>query len=222
MGSAGPHEPQRSGLREVFPGLFARWPPPTRRRRSPITRAYLDELREGALTMLYRLLFALYAEDRDLLPAHDRNTRPIRSPAARRDRRAHRRGRRIQRKRAQWWKRCAGLFAPSTRATRTSAFPITMAACSHATRAPMLDRARLADSAFAPLIDKLSRTEKDGRRVRINFRDLSVRELGAIYEGLLEYEPVVDARRRRASRRAQSVQPKELRQLLHAGRTGQR
>jgi len=36
----------------------------------------------------------------------------------------------------------------------------------------------------------LSRNDKDGRLVRINFRDLSVRELGAIYERLLEFEPV--------------------------------
>jgi len=35
------------------------------------SRAYLDELREGALVLLYRLLFVLYAEDRALLPVRD-------------------------------------------------------------------------------------------------------------------------------------------------------
>ena len=30
--------------------------------------SYLAELREGALILLYRLLFVLYAEDRNLLP----------------------------------------------------------------------------------------------------------------------------------------------------------
>src|SRR5690606_5176625 len=34
--------------------------------------AYLDEVRRAALTLLYRLLFVLYAEDRNLLPAHDK------------------------------------------------------------------------------------------------------------------------------------------------------
>ena len=43
------------------------------------------------------------------------------------------------------------------------------------------------DAAFAPLLDKLSRT-KDGKF--INYRDLSVQQLGSIYERLLEYEPV--------------------------------
>ena len=34
-------------------------------------RAYLDEVRQAALTILYRLLFVLYAEDRGLLPVDD-------------------------------------------------------------------------------------------------------------------------------------------------------
>ncbi len=65
-----------------------------------------------------------------------------------------------------------GLFADKTPATE------------------LLDRAILSDVDFAPLLDRLARTEKDGRRVRINFRDLSVQQLGSIYERLLEYEPI--------------------------------
>jgi len=41
-------------------------------RRGFYSRAYLDELREGTLVLLYRLLFVLYAEDRRLLPVLDR------------------------------------------------------------------------------------------------------------------------------------------------------
>jgi hypothetical protein len=37
----------------------------------PPTREYLDEVREAALMLLYRLLFVLYAEDRGLLPVRD-------------------------------------------------------------------------------------------------------------------------------------------------------
>ena len=51
----------------------------------------------------------------------------------------------------------------------------------------------LPDVDFAPLLDRLARTDKDGQRVRINFRDLSVQQRGSIYERLLEYEPVIDA-----------------------------
>ena len=63
----------------------------------------------------------------------------------------------------------------------------------HRARSPLLNRARIGDRALAPLIDALSRTEKDGKKAYINYRDLSVRELGAVYERLLEYEPVADA-----------------------------
>jgi hypothetical protein len=56
----------------------------------------------------------------------------------------------------------------------------------------LLDRAMLPDADFAPLLDRLARTEKNGRRVRINFRDLSVQQLGSIYERLLEFEPIAD------------------------------
>jgi hypothetical protein len=60
-------------------------------------------------------------------------------------------------------------------------------------RAPLVEDLRVGDAIFAPLLDMLSGASKEGRPVRINFRDIWVRELGAIYEGLLEYEPVADA-----------------------------
>lgn len=37
----------------------------------PIDGVFLDEIYRNVLTLLYRLLFILYAEDRDLLPVHD-------------------------------------------------------------------------------------------------------------------------------------------------------
>ncbi|MFO1371021.1 MAG: hypothetical protein U1F42_01040 [Candidatus Competibacteraceae bacterium] len=37
----------------------------------PPTVDYLDAVRRAALILLYRLLFVLYAEDRNLLPVHD-------------------------------------------------------------------------------------------------------------------------------------------------------
>src|SRR6218665_2889802 len=39
--------------------------------RSQYTPDYLDEVREAALVLLYRLLFLFYAEDRNLLPVRD-------------------------------------------------------------------------------------------------------------------------------------------------------
>jgi len=57
---------------------------------------------------------------------------------------------------------------------------------------PLLDTIRLGDRVMADVIDALSfeRTE-DGRRY-INYRDLSVQQLGSIYERLLEHEVVCE------------------------------
>ncbi len=52
----------------VFPTLADALARADASRPRPITPAYLAELRQGALILLYRLLFVLYAEDRNLLP----------------------------------------------------------------------------------------------------------------------------------------------------------
>jgi hypothetical protein len=53
---------------DVFPGLASALAAGDPARPSELTPAYLTELSTATLTFLYRLLFVLYAEDRDLLP----------------------------------------------------------------------------------------------------------------------------------------------------------
>lgn len=55
----------------VFPDLANALAKGDPEARVPPTRAYLDEVRDAALILLYRLLFVLYAEDRHLLPVRD-------------------------------------------------------------------------------------------------------------------------------------------------------
>src|SRR5690606_10422909 len=57
-------------------------------------------------------------------------------------------------------------------------------------RTPLLDRVRLGDALIASVIDTLSFIVADGQRRYINYRDLSVQQLGSIYERLLEHEIV--------------------------------
>ena len=58
--------------------------------------------------------------------------------------------------------------------------------------APLLAKARLADATIAPLIYDLSHAKTaEGRRF-VNYRDMSVQQLGSLYERLLEREPVRD------------------------------
>jgi hypothetical protein len=178
-------------FRDVFPDLLRalkRTDP-----RAPVTldADYLATLREAALLMLYRLLFALYAEDRDLLPKRDPNYGGL---SRLRDEIAVRvdAGTMLSGRRKTYARVCAELFVTIDEGDDTLGVPPYNGGL-FSDRTPateLLDRAVLPDSDFAPLLDRLARTEKDGRRVRINFRDLSVQQLGAIYERLLEYEPV--------------------------------
>ena len=53
---------------------------------------------------------------------------------------------------------------------------------------PLLAGVRVADDVMAEVIDLLSFEHRDGQRRYINYRDLSVQQLGSIYERLLEFE----------------------------------
>jgi hypothetical protein len=180
-------------FQQVFPDLvraLARCDP---KRLATLDPAYLRVVREAALTLLYRLLFALYAEDRDLLPKRD----PKYDGLSRlRDQIAEHldAGPKLSGKRKTFAYQCAELFRTIDEGDETIGVPPynggLFSARTEATA--LLDRALLPDADFAPLLDRLARTEKDGRRVRINFRDLSVQQLGSIYERLLEYEPVIN------------------------------
>ena len=74
----------------------------------------------------------------------------------------------------------------STRASGRSVSPPYNGGLFDPEAAPLLQQIELPDAAFAPLLDALSR--HGGRR--INYRDLSVQQLGSIYERLLEHEVV--------------------------------
>jgi hypothetical protein len=148
---------------------------------------YLRELKGAALTLLYRLLFVLYAEDRDLLPVRDQRydnygLSPIRNEIAKRidenDTFAATIG--------HYYGRLRGLFRAIDKGEPSLGLPPYNGGLFDPKAAPLLERVDLPDAAFAPLLDALSR--HGGRR--INYRDLSVQQLGSIYERLLEHEVV--------------------------------
>jgi hypothetical protein len=155
-----------------------------------IETGYLAELREAALTWLYRLLFVLYAEDRDLIPtrrwhgglramrenvghALDAGARLSSFPEFDGDLR-------------RMWRRIdvgdEGLRLPPYNGGLFKS-----------SRSPLLERSLIPDAEFAPLLDALSR-ERTGPTPRlINFRDLNVQHLGSVYERLLEFDLVENA-----------------------------
>ncbi|MCZ8164035.1 MAG: hypothetical protein O9336_18690 [Microcystis sp. LE19-98.1E] len=164
-------------------------------------KASLEDVRQAALILLYRLLFILYAEDRDLLPVNDqrydeyglrdnvriaigdrKDNNDIFSSAA-----------------ARYWSTLDDLCRAIDKGDTSIGLPPYNGGLFDAARTPLLTKIRLPDSVMAEVIDKLSFERKDGERKYINYRDLSVQQLGSIYERLLEHEvvregPIVDIR----------------------------
>jgi len=154
--------------------------------------AYLAELREATLVLLYRLLFILYAEDRNLLPVRDTRyddyaLRKIREDIARR-RDANDV---FSASATRYWQHMGDLFRIIAQGDASIGMPAYNGGLFEESRAPLLTRARVADASFAPLFDDLAR-RPDLLRAWINYRDLSVQHLGGIYERLLEYSLVVE------------------------------
>lgn len=154
--------------------------------------AYLAELREATLILLYRLLFILYAEDRDLLPVRDERyddyaLRKIRLDIAkRRDANDT-----LSATACRYWQHLTDLFRIISQGDASIGMPAYNGGLFEETRAPLLARARIPDARFAPLFDDLAR-RPDILRAWINYRDLSVQHLGGIYERLLEYSLTVE------------------------------
>ncbi len=156
------------------------------------------ELRDAALTCLYRLLFVLYAEARDprllanplyrnsySLDAVVREVSAAADPPA-----ANRYG---------LWERILALFAihreglpgmegfePIPARGGELFDPTTRAG-------QILEDVRLPDRTVAEVVLGLTTTapRRGVGKERISFRELDVEQLGAVYEGLLEYEPRV-------------------------------
>ena len=156
--------------------------------RPQFTPEYLDQVREAALVMLYRLLFLFYAEDRNLLPVRDERYAPY---SVRRIREEVRdkvdAGGTFSRTLSKIWLALQGVFDLIDQGEDEIGMPAYNGGLFARERAPLLERARVPDKVMAPIIDALSRRTEEVLRGWINYRDLSVSHLGGIYERLLEY-----------------------------------
>ena len=156
--------------------------------------AGLQDVRQAALILLYRLLFILYAEDRDLLPVNDRRY----DDYGLRDKVRMEIGRRkddgdiFSSTAARYWSTLDDLCRAIDKGDTSIGLPPYNGGLFDADRTPLLGKIRLPDSVMAEVIDKLSFERQDGTRKYINYRDLTVQQLGSIYERLLEHEVVKD------------------------------
>ena len=156
------------------------------------TEAALSEVRDAALVLLYRLLFVLYAEDRDLLPVRDNRYDDYAL-------RQHVRGSIGQRKdqgdvfsatAARYWSAFDDLCRAIDSGDASIGLPPYNGGLFDRGRTPLLSRVRLGDAVMADMIDALSFERTSLGRRYINYRDLGVQQLGSIYERLLEREVV--------------------------------
>jgi hypothetical protein len=155
----------------------------------------LDLTYRMALTVLFRLLFVAYAEDRDLLPYRTNEPYRVRSLKRKAQELAEARAKLLAPPAGDnHWQEVFRLFravaignpewgVPAYDGGLFSTDPVVSEA------GAALARISLPDGAFEPALDHLLLIDTpEGRLGPIDFRALGVREFGTIYEGLLESE----------------------------------
>ncbi len=156
----------------------------------------LPDIRQTALIFLYRLLFVLYAEDRDLLPVNELRyddyglRKRVRDDIVRR----MAAGDVYSSMATNYYDRLVNLFRIIDQGDPSIGLPPYNGGLFASEAAPLLEQVRLADATIAPIIYDLSHAKENGGSGRrfVNYRDMSVQQLGSIYERLLEQEPVRD------------------------------
>ena len=158
--------------------------------------ADMDEIQQASLTLLYRLLFVMFAEDRRLLPIgrpvydrislrslrqeilDDRNADTPLIPGA---------------SLLGYWHRLKQLFDRIDGGEAGAGLPPYNGGLFNRRKPDLLARVELPDDSVSGIINSLGAATVNGssETVLVNFRDLSVEQLGTLYESLLERRPAV-------------------------------
>ena len=137
----------------------------------------------------------LYAEDRGLLPVNDSRyddyglRKRVRDDVARRTTD----GDTFSSHATSYYDHLMTLFGLIDKGDASIGLPPYNGGLFASGTAALLESIRLADAKIAPIIDDLSHSKDLNQERRfVNYRDMSVQQLGSIYERLLEREPVRD------------------------------
>ena len=156
-----------------------------RRAAGRIDRARVAEALDQAFTLVYRVLFLLFAESRSLVPTwHPVYRRSYTIEGLRRQ--AEQPGA----ERGIWeaLQAVSRLAHAGCHAGSLVVAPFNGRLFAPA-RAPLAETARLDDRLVANALSALTTLATGGRRERVSFGDLGVEQLGAVYESVLDYEP---------------------------------
>lgn len=178
----------------VFPELITAIPLADPSRPAVLDEHYADEVRQTAMFLLYRLLFVLYAEDRNLLP-DERGPYAEYSLTRLRQEIAEKAAAKLSLQARSFisWSRLEIIFDAISRGNDDLGIPPYNGGLFASEGNPLLGRIKLSDATLAKVILPLSHREEDGRLRYINYRDLSVQQLGSIYESILEYGVEIDS-----------------------------
>ncbi|MBL8564325.1 MAG: Eco57I restriction-modification methylase domain-containing protein [Hyphomicrobiaceae bacterium] len=173
---------------ELFPRLVTAIAANDKKQPANIGKDYLDQVRQSALVLLYRLLFVVYAEDRDLLPDNrqpykDFSLTTMRLEIAKR--KAD--GKAESSTHASFWPRLTAIFKAISEGDNDFGIPPYNGGLFAKETAPLLAEIQLPDAIVTDLVYGLSHRIEDGEPRYINYRDLSVQQLGSVYERTLEY-----------------------------------
>ena len=171
--------------------VFAKIYPALIRALADKSGAELEKVRQAALIFLYRLLFLLYAEDRDLLPVNDSRYDDYGLRKSVRDDIDKRMSARdtFSTIASNYYNHITTLCRQVDAGDASIGLPPYNGGLFAQQAAPILDQVQLPDAVLAPIIHNLSRTRGESGRRFVNYRDMTVQQLGSIYERLLEREP---------------------------------
>jgi Eco57I restriction-modification methylase/TaqI-like C-terminal specificity domain len=164
----------------------------------------IEDIYHESLTLIYRLLFLFYAESRGLLPLRNDHNRKCYSLEAIRDEIITRlddpnekRNIFSKSETALWdWLGKLVHHVNESGQKRERLLPANSGGLFDSEMHEFLGMFKIGDYYLAHAIDLLSRTRPGLRRggvrqMKVNYRDLDIRHLGSIYEGILEYHACI-------------------------------
>lgn len=159
------------------------------------TNETLKEIFNGCLTLLYRFLFLLYAESRSLLPVNDqdryykKSLKKLKEDIARDLETTGLEG--MSHKAYDYWSRLESLCRIIDTGDKALNIPIYNGGLFETPPGSFLTMNKISDPFIAEAIELLTIDQdgeyKPGQKPFIDYSSLSVRHLGDIYEGLLEF-----------------------------------
>ena len=155
-----------------------------------LTEKDRDLIRENTFVLIYRILFIFYAEDRGLLPLdkpeyQSYSLRNLAKDIAEKlDRSVH-----LSPTAQGYWAKLNDLCRMINEGDEHTNVPPYNGGLFDNEKHPFLEKYEVGDFYLARAIDQLTRAEASGRTGKgfVNYRDMEIRHIGSIYEGLLEH-----------------------------------